>query len=395
MARVSTPTLLSVDQWAMIMGINLWQFNQIGKGLPKDPATQCKSAWFQHPFQADTLSREIVGRTIANAEELFWDKVHYWPAPKYTEELQLTIPKPRKNKLSSYYDVRGLWKSIALPDFKVQEVGTLTRTLIQADNLIVTSDSTGTGFVDTWTATVAVPAGTRADELVVFVSEDFRLGNDLDSTWEIRPVRISVSGTVATIISTLAIMVLPSAHETYAAVNLSKADPIFMGKVDLYLQFIDTTHTVASPQQGLAVWDVPGTCDPQCDVKTAPLCLSQVDKEAGSVALQVKPNDTPYYWGPDRAQINYSSGVPLKNRQMKLKYALIIAYLATSMFPTEKCGCERSSVIIAHWRGLPSDGNQRGRPLTFDEIDHPFGPSRGGRYAWEQIRIEAVDGDNY
>ena len=70
MARASTPTLLSLDRFARILGVNPVHFNG-GAGDPVWPrAGQCDETWVQHPWQTmRTISREELAMEIRGSED--------------------------------------------------------------------------------------------------------------------------------------------------------------------------------------------------------------------------------------------------------------------------------------------------------------------------------------
>jgi len=85
MANADTPTLLSLDQYADILGIDPRHFNQVySADWPVSGA--CDSVWFQWAWQdPDKASREDLARAIAQAERLIADYIGFWPAPTWVE----------------------------------------------------------------------------------------------------------------------------------------------------------------------------------------------------------------------------------------------------------------------------------------------------------------------
>jgi hypothetical protein len=60
MARSDIPTLLSLDQFAEVIGFNYWEFNQIGEsdggtGLQFARNNQCESVMYQFSYQRNSF----------------------------------------------------------------------------------------------------------------------------------------------------------------------------------------------------------------------------------------------------------------------------------------------------------------------------------------------------
>lgn len=397
MARASTPTLLALDHWAAILGFNPWQFNQIGKDLPVPITAQCNNVWFQYSWQEDFLSREEIGNAIDSAEQLVADQVKFWPAPKYIEDELIEPRHTRDWGRRSLFAPDGQWKPASTEYMYIRETGKLTRTLLQADAPVVYSAQVGT-FEDIFTITITTTTVMNPDEIAIYFTLTDRLGNDIDETWKIRPVKVNVSGTTVTITGSKFLMVKPELEETYAALKLSATLVAnFIVEVDVHRVFTDQTATADNPDQGLASWDPPPGCDVDCGVRVAPFCASNDNADSGVVKIQIQAGDAPYPWGPDRLHLNYLSGIPLNNGKMDVMWAKVITYLSVTLLASEKCGCERANRILYHWRSVPSRQDENARPLTISEIDdNPLvSPRRGARYAWNYIKQKVGDSFGY
>src|SRR5688572_10128086 len=95
MARASTPTLLSLDRWARIMGLNPVHFNG-ASGDSVWPLTGgvCKDVWPQHSWQSpDIISREELARNIHLAERAITRALGYSPAPTWFAEEEHNFPR--------------------------------------------------------------------------------------------------------------------------------------------------------------------------------------------------------------------------------------------------------------------------------------------------------------
>ncbi|NIQ99586.1 MAG: hypothetical protein GTN78_05215, partial [Gemmatimonadales bacterium] len=111
MARADTPTLLSLDSFATVMGVNPSHFN----GAAHSTVTPiidnaCNDLWPQFAWQAgDRVSRDELAQEIANAERDIADFINYWPAPVWIAQEHHPYPRHHRPDVLRHggYDVRG------------------------------------------------------------------------------------------------------------------------------------------------------------------------------------------------------------------------------------------------------------------------------------------------
>lgn len=390
MARASTYTLLPLDSWAAIMGIDRFEFNQIGTDLPVAKQNACQRVFFQYAWQKDYLSREEVAQAIADAERMMAEQLRFYPAPKYFIGEIVQYPRPYQRNLFGYAGTpRGEWKRVQLAWHRFQTAGVLNRTSIGTGNVVQT-DPDGDAFNDGFSVTIATTV-TNANEIGIYFTATDRNNVTLDETWRIRPVNVTISGGNAVITGGIEQLVKPDLTLEYAADNLSATNPLtYVTQVEVYRVFTDTTATDALPYQGVGEWDaIPGCVDSSCGFEIKPICLSEWDA-SNSVVWPAfgLPCAWPQNREPDRLSVNYLAGLPLVNGQMQKDMARAVAYLAASLLASEKCGCERSNRILAYWRTplhLLDSGQDRG--FTQKELEsNPFDaiPSRGSIFAWKR-----------
>ncbi len=89
-------TILSVNQYAKVMGINPAHFWQTAAGSmipPKMPVDQCGSVYHQYAWQdSDKVSRLDIAIEIANAEADIANALGFWPGPVWIPEEEHTYP---------------------------------------------------------------------------------------------------------------------------------------------------------------------------------------------------------------------------------------------------------------------------------------------------------------
>jgi hypothetical protein len=167
---------------------------------------------------------------------------------------------------------------------------------------------------------------------------------------------------------------LPNVAATYATT------------IDVYRIYRDDRATSAAPSQGVAVWES-ANCPPDCLVDETELCMGVRNTEMGQVSVQL-PSTWPQDREPDRLRVNYVSGIPRVNGRMNTQIAQVVAALACTFLPSEKCGCEWVDRLIAYWREIPPANPEApgARQVFRDEVmGNPWGPSRGARRAWMYV----------
>lgn len=389
MARASTYTLLSLDEWAREMSISVWEFNQCAEGLPANHA-QCDHVWFQEAFQADYLSREELAHTIAKAEQAIAEQLSYWPAPKWFTNEVHPYPRPFNRSLYGLANTpRYQWKSLQLNWGKVQGGGVMARTSINAAGAVVMSDNDGDGINDRFTVTVATTV-TDPDEIAIYFTLADRNGVSVDETWRIRPVNVVISGGNAVITGHPSLLVKPDLETIVDPQVLDVTVAAnFVTTVEVYRLYLDTTSTLASPNQGVALWEDPDCANPPCTSSWLPVCQIPRNAEMGMIApdfLQGNTYCSPLDREPDRVSLHYVAGEPLINGQMSRAMADIVAHLATAWLPVDKCGCERADRIISYWRSIESVETKGVVPITLKQLDdNPFGVQRGALWAWDRV----------
>lgn len=197
MARASIATLLSLDRWAQIIGINPAHFNGAYSDTIMPQTEACQETWFQHAWQAnDRVSREDVAQAIMEVEQDIARVVGYWPAPKWIVEEVHDYPRHYRPEIIRYgmRDARGFNIGVRTKYGKVIAGGQPQRTCYLVAPTVVYSDADGDGIVDMGTITQAT---TLTDTRIFHVYTTGHGGHD---EWEIRPPRsITATGALLTI----------------------------------------------------------------------------------------------------------------------------------------------------------------------------------------------------
>lgn len=404
MARASVNTLLPLDQWASMLGIDPWIFNGYDplKIYGQQRSRDCQDAWYQYTYQGKFLSREEVAHTIATAEEVIAREINFWPGPKYIEGETQIMRRPRQNRPSSLYTQRFQWKSVTTDYYKVIQPGKERFELLEA-NVPVTRDSNNLRAL--FQAEFSNPNDYPAEELFLVFTSQARGDYPVDQTFIIRPlIKTKNDLTSAVVFNGPQYLLAPPAQlDNFQQTKLDPTDPNnFTNFADVYRRWYDTSYTEDNPAQGEATWLVPEGgpfpigCEVNCDVYKAPICVQNNDADSGVVRIKVEPKNWPltYPWGQvgfDKVTLNYLAGVPYEHERMDYFWADVVTKLATAMLPAEQCGCDRHNAILRYWRMLPSQGDENARPLTIEELNNPFGVGRGAIYTFHRLSRYIAD----
>lgn len=416
MARASTPTLLPLDTWARILQLDLFDFNQIGVGFPEGAVvglTQaCGNVFYQYGWQgqnrAENMSREEIGFAVHQAEEAVADQLGYYPAPKFLTQEQRIYPRANM----PYAWGGGAWSfgwffpnasprssSVQMKWTKIQGGGTLARTLIgDTVNLTLIDSTTGIAavppaFNDAFTCSIALGGATTDPyEVGVYIraSDRVPLNADVDESWRLRPVTVTITAGTATITGHIGLLVKPTlqAGVTPQPIDITDATA-FVGQVTVYRVYRDSSDS------GLALWEQITPCDGSsdlspCDLLTEDICIGNRNGERGQVFISFTDDNCCLQWrAPDQVTVNYLAGEPLVNGQMNIDFAQMVTYLSCGYLPNKKCGCDAADILINYWRQdmtMPTAEGQIPRQLTPYELTCPFGYSRGALYAWNRLR---------
>jgi len=368
-----TKTLLTLDEWATIIGINPWVLSQVIE--PRTSILQavsegtrvetCARAFFQSFRSTGALTREEIAIAISQAESLISSVARTWPAPYEDQE---TIRYPRHGDLKAvqlWYGPSNRIKPVQMPYSHIISTGRYTEELVEAGRPVVGSDPMTDGFNTRFTVTVTVEAGTQEDELKVYfpVSDYFELDR---ADLEIRPVDVSISGLTATISGPLYLLITVDNYLKLRPIELNAQDAIYATTVDVYRETIDLT------QSGSLIWENStyafGDCtDPPCTFEASSACFTATDPQRGWISpvpasfdnsLQTFSRLFPENaYAPDKILVNYISGINRVNRRLAYPWNRIVALLATALLPQRSSGCDRADQRIHTYRSLQQDDN--------------------------------------
>lgn len=401
MARSDIKTWLSLDEWSQIIGLDPLAFNQLSSATIRRNNV-CGDIFFQYDWQhSDRIGRDTIARAIQQAEQEIAREVGFNLMPDWTVDERLNYPRPSAPELYGVYGVnpRGQLKSIEANRGWVISGGMKAKTLIQAGVAVVRSDADVDNFQETCTVTVAVTT-TDTNEIHAYYP-----AKDGDNGWEIRPIKVSISGGNATI--TFKVWQIAAANKMDAL----NPDPIdadtagnFETTVDIYRIYNDPSTQV----QFLWENDVSccGTCT-ACTLGTQTGCFHLRDPRMGYMVPAPATWDTATSafvqaeWSacrePDQARFWYYSG--FRDNALSRPYAEMsnywkdaVAFFAASKFDRNVCGCSNVNEFISKWRRDAAFGSQQegGFTVTQEIASNRLGTSMGALYAWRRIQQNGV-----
>lgn len=194
MARSGTATLLPLEEYARIMSIPGWHFNQVQHpGRPRRGAAD--DFWVQSGYSGDPnriVGRDEVAQAISEAERQIAHVCRFWPAPRWfcgDRERLILWPDPVRGQILTQPVLRTRWGYLI-------SAGVETWTQINEDPVaIVYTDTDYDGITDWATITYGLYMY-GADECDI---EVVPVGQDPEGNWSIKPLDISVDAGILTI----------------------------------------------------------------------------------------------------------------------------------------------------------------------------------------------------
>ena len=392
MSRANVQTKLPLNQWASILGLNLYELAQ--QRAVKVKTGGCDSVFYQYNWQKGTLGRDDIARTIAEAERLVEDIIGYPIAPTpITEQLPLTLNALNNRWGNPFYNAEGRPRGIMTRQQRVVTPGVLKRELIIADQNLTLEDADADGIFEGFVLTFNASGWQgKEGEIALYMIAGDRLNSPLDEQWRLRPLRVTATANDVTIRGHISLMTLPRLQEAYApeevaipAPNQASANKVIL-KADVYRVYYDTTATAEGSTHGSAIFEPYPGCGDGCVESYAPICLGEVDKQMGMLNVKLLGGVACPEGYTTRLKINYIAGMPLVNGMVEPNLARAVTYLSAALIPQEMCGCDSYNQIFKDWHKTPPTSGEGARPLTDAELQCPWGVSKGAVAAWGQIQ---------
>lgn len=400
MARASTPTIMPLDSYARLLGINPVHFNgggpiQLPTKLLFPMENASNNIWPQYSYQNhDQVCREELAQQISFAEIEIERWLKFSPAPRWYEDQMYDLPMHYATEVGkNYMDAAGWDAGIPLEYGKFIETGRRKSTFLNTYGVIY-SDPDADGWNEL--ATVTLPATTNTD---LYTYKIYFSGYSGDETWEIRPAKTkAIVGANVVITFPSWIMVEPYLWEEFASDDESgKSIDMtipgnFVGRVDAYQVENDPTQ-------------------PGCEFVTAVgggghttqdgyLYLKSNDHGQNMVVpVAADYNATTGLWEPAEYPIDaqylrlwYYAGTRMPNLNKSYDYlsdsmALAIAELTTARLERPFYANTNATTLAENLRqDLAMSPQGRFRMMPKDLLDNPFGSKEGEWRAWRYVR---------
>jgi len=417
---------LSLEAWRQILGYHPWHFWQMATnsiaGLEIDSA--CNGLVYEHAWQnADVAGREQIRESIETAQQRLFEYLNFRVAPQYVEKtFQYPRPYDRRMEFGSPADATGRYLAIDAGEGFIRAIGTAAFEDL-GDNPVTYSEIFNGGLDDTFTVTAAVTAGTDPAEIAVYFISADRFGDPISPRWQIEPVQVTVSGTVATITGRRWLLVKPVLYQTWNPQQLDPTDAAnFVTQLSVQRVYTDPNGITPQTAQAMLIWetDPPYNCCPclSCagsaefdpyanDPAAQAYALARAvirDNRLGEIAVGEAVWDATneryvaVNWSvcrqPDRVTIRYLAGADESEINSSVRYGgswrHIVARLAMAeLAPYRICGCDNANQRLWRWqfdRARVGGTNDERYSVSPEDLNNPFGTLSGHIYAWKQVK---------
>jgi hypothetical protein len=359
---------LPLDTFRRILAFHPWHFFGLADQVYVPVTSDCNDVLVEDAWQSAALAgRQQIREAIQTAESRLAEYLGYRiGVGAGTEDVQV-------HGIVYTGSVGYPWLTspqIGLSEGYVQSLGAETLTLV-GTTAVVMSDRDGDGLDETFTVTIATTETDPAKLRVYLTASD---SYDGDMT-QIEPIRISISGGVATIRGALWLIVKPALYQGVRSQSLDPTDPAtFVSTLDVYQVGVDATAALTFTQsQACSCGDTPAS--PVTGTGTI------VDSANGIIALDTCSLPCGHY---DRVTVRHLAGVPLNS-----SWETIVARLAAAELAAPLCACEDASAELYRWQkdlALTGKGDEIFGAISQDDLSNPLGTRRGAVYAYRQIR---------
>lgn len=402
MTIASTPTLLSLDRFAKIIGYNPIHWAGAVTGGPFPLTTACSDVMAQYAWQTpeQMVSREEIAYQIAQAEHDIKELLGYSPAPDWEYREQHRWPGGYARQA----------KRFRLNYGKLIAPGVRGATAIEADASVVYSDPDADTFNELATVTVAT-ALTDPREIKLFFA-----GKAGMPEWEIRPLRaVTISGGFATITADSWLFINPDEWGAYPTndegqeIDISTTDN-YVETVDVYRIYNDTsafgaTFLIDKPGAlalGFCYQCGYGTCL-NCGATTQGGTFSIFDSHSALVVPYPAAYVSDTWRGesfadcgvPRLAAFHYYAGEEDKRYAQSQRldplsdfWASTITWLAVARLPRGVCGCDNVRQRIEEAQRDLTQNTTTDAFIRTDRMDifrSAFGTRAGEVRAWQAV----------
>jgi len=399
MARASTYTLLSLDRFARIMGINPCHFNG-GKQVNLDNGrilypldNAMNNIWPQYDYQdADKVSREQMAELIREAELDISAMLGFFPAPDWVVEEQHEFSMNYRPEIAGVQlNVRSgnMEIPLRLGEFISGGVRAVEKL---ADVDIVYTDTDLDGWEEHGIISLDIGASDALTENIKF----YFSGKSGAREWEIRPP-ISLSKTGTTINATFNtyqlidqdIIELPASGDDTYEVDISDPPENLVAAIEVWHEYNDSEVNSAEFFRTLVATpeSLGGGFVRRGGIRTnigTVIPAQFTDGTWSTTSLAHIPNFVKLWYYSGKIEQNYRA---ITNDKLWDRVAKAIAYLAVARLERIYYTNSNATTLAENLRvdnALITDDSRRIVP--FEELKNPFGTKEGEMAAWRIVR---------
>lgn len=262
-------TLLPIDEWAEIVGIPGWIFNQVQH--PTRPLRGgCEQYWLQSAHYSDPntpIGRDEVARAIATAEQRMADLAGFFVAPKWICAEKAKWPMPRRGEQVSYPTLHSRWGYLISAGIEAYEQITLY------PQAVVYSDRDGDTYADWATVTYNLYLEDYDECEIVIIPP----GRDpTREDWRIRPLQIEIDPdtNILTAQGPKWLFVDPDYWNQINPIPMEDGT-YFLENVEIWRHYNDSTTRQAQYQ-----WDG-DSCEQVCGTTCQDACVTVTNERLG------------------------------------------------------------------------------------------------------------------
>jgi hypothetical protein len=417
--------LLPLDIWRQHIGYNPFHFWGL-KNTTIPVLSACNNLVTEYAWQnSDAISRQAIRRAIATAESRLREHLNFSVGRRFLVETT-RYPRPFASgyQYAASVGSDGRWLNVRLSEGMIRNIGAETRTTIDLAAAVTLSDADGDGVNETFTVTVNTTV-TDPDEIAVYFGASDRLdGEAVSERWRVLPVKVSISGGVATIKGRAWLLVKPILYEGVNAKAGLSPDTAgnFVSTVAVYRYFCSPAGTTTDDAQATLVWETEpypawatgclGTGltfeDNSSDPAAIAYAVGRVgirDARLGEVTIgRANYDSADAVWAavdwatcrqPDRVIIRYEAGARYEAMESTMsqigadgRWDEVVSRLACAELPRRDFGCDEANAEIYRWQfDLARAGGAASEQYRISDRDlsNPFGTAAGAVYAWKQV----------
>ena len=384
--RASTPSLVSLEQFAQILGLDPIHFAG-GYSVLRPESSHCHDIWQQYQWQ-DTgkASREEVARALHRAEADIADVAGFWAAWKWIDDERHKcqrggqVPHVARLRFTTKWGevISGGAQAVSAID-----AGDVTR----GANV----DADGDGFAEWAVFTVANVATTwdlediRACFKVYSAIDAVNCRTNPSSTsydeaWEVRPLKLTRSGTTVTVYVPVWHLFKPQLSEELSPDAIdADATASYIDTLSFYRVYNDLST------QASLMWGTDCVYDVSCAWTTQAGCIRTPDPHNGIITVTPGTYDADndvydagcYTYGttPDAVRLWYKAGLARPAPGVvDHTWARLIVMLACSRLDWPVCSCSNVKTLVDEWKQNAAKITED-RTYTFpvEAMLNPFG----------------------